>query len=212
MLWLEASGHLVLFECKFTEPGGGACSQPRPLSAGKYRGVRQCTGSYTSQRNPANGVTEACALSGKGIKYWEWVPAVLGYEADRVYSPCPFAGPDFQWMRNLVAAVAMAEDERRRPFFVLVHAGAPGSKSFPVAAEVASPRWREFVERSHRGLVGVRSASFSMLIEQATQAANGHDQETIRALRTWIEAKEVAAADRLSYGSHGGYANPRGPR
>jgi hypothetical protein len=40
-------------------------------------------------------------LTAKGIRYWDVIPRVFDYDADASYIECPFAGPWFQWMRNL---------------------------------------------------------------------------------------------------------------
>lgn len=44
--------HLVFIECKFTEQGGGPCSQTRVRAKGR---PRQCNGDYVTQRHPAVG-------------------------------------------------------------------------------------------------------------------------------------------------------------
>jgi hypothetical protein len=68
------SNGLVLFECKFTEPDGGCCSQPIPIGSGPNRGAQQCNGTFADQMNPETGVRSRCALSGKGVRYWETHP------------------------------------------------------------------------------------------------------------------------------------------
>lgn len=94
---------LLLIECKFRE-ASGACSQPTALTAGKHRGLRQCTGDYVTQKNPVNGRIARCALTGKGVRYWEFIPKIFGLADDADHRPCPFRGDAYQWMRNLVLA------------------------------------------------------------------------------------------------------------
>jgi hypothetical protein len=120
---LESEHALIAVECKFTEHGGG-CSQIRERRGG---GSRQCDGSYRLQTNPSNGREARCALSGKGIRYWDYVPRMFGFEAGIDHSPCPFSGEWFQWMRNLAAAHAMAEmsSPPREAATLVVYADAP---------------------------------------------------------------------------------------
>ena len=97
----SSSGAVILFECKFTEASGG-CSQPGKVARGRHRGLMQCNGSYSAQLNPVNGISSPCALTGKGIRYWDVIPDVFNLNATETYVPCPFRGPWYQWMRNLV--------------------------------------------------------------------------------------------------------------
>lgn len=94
---------VLVIECKFTEVGG-RCSQPVVTKTGE----RQCNRSYTMQRNPVNGKTDRCALIPKGVQYWKFIPTAFRLDADRDYSPCPFNGEAYQWMRNAVLAEALA--------------------------------------------------------------------------------------------------------
>ena len=87
---------VVLLECTFTEIGGGACSQTRPLSSGEHEGIIQCDGNYRQQTNPVNEKTARCALSAKGIRYWKYIPRYFELDADVDREPCPFAGPAYQ--------------------------------------------------------------------------------------------------------------------
>jgi len=67
----------ILFECKFGETDGGACSQTLLVRGGLHAGMKQCNGNYEMQENPVNGTSARCALTGKGIKYWELIPSVF---------------------------------------------------------------------------------------------------------------------------------------
>lgn len=96
-----SSPHVLIFvECKFTETGGAKCSQRKPIAKGAHRGIVQCNGNYALQTNLANGLTARCALTAKAIRYWEVIPEVFDLSAEIDHSPCPFAGPWFQWMRK----------------------------------------------------------------------------------------------------------------
>ena len=102
---------LLVIECKFTETGG-SCTQPIPISSGANSGLRQCTGNYVMQTNPVNGRAGRCALTEKGIRYWETIPQIFGLGSSCDYSPCPFKGDAYQWMRNMVLSnrLAVAHD------------------------------------------------------------------------------------------------------
>src|SRR5437870_2418057 len=103
---------LIFFECKFTEPDGGPCSQTQPLRKGPHKGTIQCNGNYEPQYNRVTGTKAWCPLTGKGIRYWEFVPKVFDVRSDMVITPCPFCGPWFQWMRNLTCCWLIAQDEK----------------------------------------------------------------------------------------------------
>ncbi|MHA7818118.1 MAG: PGN_0703 family putative restriction endonuclease [Erythrobacter sp.] len=94
---------VMVIECKFTEPGG-ACSQTRKIASGPGAGERQCDGNYAPQINPRTLKQASCALSGKGIRYWEVIPSIFDLNASATYSPCPFKRETFQWMRNMALA------------------------------------------------------------------------------------------------------------
>ena len=99
---------ILIIECKFTEEGGG-CSQTKPISSGANAGLRQCNGSYALQRNPINGRVGYCALTEKGIRYWDLIPEIYGLDPKRELHPCPFKGDAYQWMRNVVLADRLAK-------------------------------------------------------------------------------------------------------
>ncbi len=115
---------MLLFECKFTEAGGG-CSQTRKDTLGRIA----CNGSYTAQENPQNGAINRCALSGKGIDYWKWAQAIYGIDAQRDHLPCPFAFDAYQWMRNSALAAAIREQEGKETRVLAVYADAPHLKT-----------------------------------------------------------------------------------
>jgi hypothetical protein len=178
---------IVAFECKFTESGGGTCSQVQPLRSGPNKGLRQCSGAYVPQRNPVNLATARCALQPKGVKYWDWIPNLLGYSADEDHSPCPFAGGWYQWMRNVVAAGALAQQTQRRGTAILVYADGP----FPIAEQVARPEWTEFVARTSLRPVPVKAVSYQQLLECAIAGCHPADASTLGSLTEWV-ARKVA--------------------
>jgi hypothetical protein len=94
---------------------------------GPKKGTIQCNGDYEPQQNPVNGKQSQCALSGKNIHYWDndFIPRVFTYDAKSNYKPCPFKGPDFQWMRNLVLCSKIARDNNLKAAFVVIYAASP---------------------------------------------------------------------------------------
>lgn len=115
---------VLLFECKFTEAGGG-CSQITKDADGRAA----CNGSYSPQQNPLNGLIDRCALSGKGIAYWKWAQTIYGIDAQGDHVPCPFAFDTFQWMRNSALAAAIREQEDKQTRVLAVYADAPHLKT-----------------------------------------------------------------------------------
>jgi hypothetical protein len=123
----------LIIECKFTEPGGG-CSQPNVVRSGAHKGKRQCNGSYEPQVNPINGHEARCALTGKGIRYWDFIPSIFGIDGLHDYQPCPFKDDTYQWMRNIVLANCLTTHDRG----CAVIAAYADSDTLPTAKKVRS--------------------------------------------------------------------------
>lgn len=192
--WIDAvaqsASALIFFECKFTEADGGPCSQVRPILRGRNAGLTQCNGSYTMQTNPANGRQAACALTAKGIQYWSIIPEVFNFPNDLGYLPCPFAGPRFQWMRNLVICRAVAARRSLAPAFVLAYADAPG---LPMAARVKSPDWTRFLALLRPGAVPVHALSLQSIV---AMAGNADPEEPLWPdLGRWV-GRKIESVDR----------------
>src|SRR5581483_4264546 len=186
----RGSNGLVLFECKFTEPDGGCCSQPIPIANGQHRGVRQCDGNFAEQVNPVTGTRSRCPLTSKGVKYWEIIPDVLAVDPRREYRPCPFAGGWYQWMRNLVAARAIGLDYRLPSAFVVTYTEGP----FPMARKVATDDWTQFNTLADGRTVPFRTTSYQQLHALALATASDSDRQTLRELQPWIDWKTVSAS------------------
>ena len=186
----QSAASIVLFECKFTEPDGGGCSQPRTITSGRHAGMAQCSGAYVEQVNPVNGVSARCALSGKGIRYWEFVPEVLAFDPTSDYRPCPFASGWYQWMRNLVAARALSKESGLPAAFIVVYADGP----FPMAGKVRSEEWQRLIESTAGRAVPLRAASYQQLLACAMTAAAPDERPILRDLTAWIERKLADSA------------------
>lgn len=183
---------LVLFECKFTESDGGSCSQVRPLAKGRHRGTAQCNGSYALQTNPIEETEAFCALTRKGIRYWDHIPEFLGLDSAVSYSPCPFAGGEYQWMRNVVAAGALASSMGRSGAVVLLYVDG----EFPMARKVSENTWSEFRKRTDGRPVPLLATSYQTLLDLALNACHPRDSETVSSLANWIRAKIANVAGR----------------
>jgi len=171
---------VLVIECKFTELGGG-CSQVKPIKTGAHRGVRQCNGNYVKQINAANGKEANCALTGKGVGYWDAIPKIYGLDAAQDYLPCPFKGEAYQWMRNVVLANNLA--------------AARGVSSAVIAA-YADRQGLPTAEKARSGILGHRALSGQVLIKpmsyQAIVALAKSLSECPQewgALAQWVERK-----------------------
>lgn len=195
--WVDAvaqSPHcLIFFECKFTETDGGACSQTRRLRPGRHngpvpdsvtRGQAQCNGSYMWRVNPVNRREARCALTAKGIRYWEAIPRVFDYDANDSYFECPFRGSWFQWMRNLTVCAEAARHAGLKPAVVIVYADGPG---LPMAARVRSPEWERLAARLQPGAITFKAFSFQRVVGLAQQAVPG--EAVWQELDRWVEGK-----------------------
>jgi hypothetical protein len=83
---------VVMLECKFTEAGGGPCSQPKPLSSGPHRGLRQCDGTYREQTNPVNGKRPAVPCRQKASAIGSISRLILTWSPIKTTSHAPSPG------------------------------------------------------------------------------------------------------------------------
>lgn len=183
---------LIFFECKFTEADGGSCSQTEPLKRRGRPTVIQCNGNYEPQVNPANGKAARCALTAKDIRYWDVIPRVFQIDGNQSHVPCPFAGPTYQWMRNLALCWSVARARNLKPAFVVVYADGPG---LPMAGKVRSPEWAQFTAQVRADAIRIRAHSYQELIRLAEAAAPA-ERPLLHALAGWVQGKidKVAAA------------------
>lgn len=102
---LKASKTAIFIESKFTEKRGGKCSQTDKTK----KGLTQCSGNYEKQTNPINNIEDKCSLSGKKIKYWEYIGKLTTLDKNATYIPCPIRNEEYQWIRNICFAGAYSE-------------------------------------------------------------------------------------------------------
>ncbi|MDR4493133.1 MAG: hypothetical protein R3B74_01680 [Nitrospirales bacterium] len=182
-VYVENPGSVILFECKFTEQDGGACSQTV-----RRNGRSRCNGNYVQQINRGNTMTSRCALSGKGIQYWDIIPKVFHLDAQTDHQPCPFAGPAYQWMRNLVVAYKVARQKNKEPAVVIIYADSPG---LPMAQKVRSHEWTEFTRmvRQDQVALHVRSYQEILALAQGVTGQGTEEQTLWRKLGEWVTRK-----------------------
>lgn len=184
----RSPGATLVIECKFTEPGGG-CSQvkPRDLPGGGRQ--PQCNGRYEPQVNPFNGIGASCALTAKGIRYWEVATDVFDLDRDAAYNPCPFRRDAFQWMRNLVLARELQRDEGRPVGVLVVYAAHP---DFPTHRKAADLAW---LPAMAPGAPRLKTLAYLDIVRLAVEQ---NSAPTWPELAEWVDRKVAAAAARPS--------------
>ncbi len=198
---LQSPKATVLVECKFTESNGGSCSQPVPRPSGANKGKRQCNGNYEPQVNPINGVEAHCALTGKGIRHWEHIPAIFGTRTDEILQPCPFTGPTYQWMRNLTTARAHAQTRSVKSGFLLVYVDGP---NLHIAEMVRSGRWDAFTAGVNRGEVAVGHRDYQTLIARwIERTPQPWCADVLRGLQAWVAYKVSVVSDGRRFTQRG---------
>jgi hypothetical protein len=85
----------IAVECKFTEPDIGTCSRPDLLETDPD----VCDGSYSLRGDG----TARCPLTSAGVRYWDHLPGLFGWDAARDHDVCPTRSR-YQLARNLLAA------------------------------------------------------------------------------------------------------------
>lgn len=96
-VWLP--GVRVAIECKLAEAEFGTCSRPRLILGEDSKPTAACDGNYTFQA----GRRSRCALTEVGVRYWDNLGALFGWDANTDHVPCPLA-PTYQLVRNILAA------------------------------------------------------------------------------------------------------------
>lgn len=126
---LKTNDTAIFIESKFTEKVGGSCSQTRKTKSG----LKQCSGNYEPQTNPINGIEANCALSAKGVLYWDYIDKLTTFTKDGIYTPCPIAKGEYQWMRNVTFAQAYSERYNVQTETYLAYLDSPKS---PIAKKI----------------------------------------------------------------------------
>ena len=99
----------VAIECKFTEQEFGTCSRPRLRPDDANYAEQHCNGKYQVQRQRHS----RCTLTEIGIRYWEHLPHLFDWPADRDHVPCPFKDV-YQLARNALVAALTSDGKPNR--------------------------------------------------------------------------------------------------
>ncbi len=175
----------LVIEAKFTE-ALGSCSQVDPK-------LQQCNGRYETQTNPVNGMSGRCALTAKNIAYWRYIPTLFDRAHNVDHAPCPFAGSNYQLMRNAVLAEALRQRHKIAAAVIL---------AYPDHAGIHTVEWLKEKE----GFLSVRAMahdidrwfrplSYQRIIDIAGEAAPGEEWSS---LAGWVSARIAMAQTRLA--------------
>ncbi|WP_342348116.1 hypothetical protein [uncultured Nitrospira sp.] len=182
-VYAESPNSVILFECKFTEQDGGACSQTV-----RRNGSIPCKGNYMQQSIRGIDMISRCPLSDQGIQYWDIIPKVFYLDAETDYQPCPFAGSAYQWMRNLVVAYKVARQKNKQPAVVIVYAD---SADLPMAKKVKAQEWEEFTRTVRQDQVSLHVRSYQEILALAQETTRGDSGEDTlwTELNEWVNRK-----------------------
>lgn len=196
---LKNRASLIFCECKFTEKQGGSCSRPVPRK--EFPQTAQCNGNYEVQSDPVRyalfdfyGIAPPdakCALTREGIRYWSYIPSVLKYDAESIYRPCPFAGSDYQLMRNLVLCSRVARRNHLLPAVLLVYARGEG---LSISSYVDSPEWSAFKSKVLPQSITIGATAFQEIVSIAATVSS---RPSWHQLARWIESKVAYARSRM---------------
>ena len=201
---LRSEEALVLVECKLAE-SPGSCSQTSPLKrkgtpGGPGRASSgadtqdQCSGNYEDQKHPVSSVQARCALTGKGVRYWDHIPDVLGVDDKADHRPCPFAGAKYQLMRNAVTARAVADANGLRAGFLLAYGEGAGLHAAEMV-QAATGDWPAFLAMAGAGgTVAVGALAYQELAQLAATVTA--EPAVWTDLGYWVDSKVAAAIAR----------------
>jgi len=135
---------------------------------------------FALQVNPANQILDRCALTGKGIRYWEVIPQIFRLNPGDDYCPCPFRGQEYQWMRNLVLSRAIAEATHKYPAFAIAYMG----PDLPISDYIESERWAAFKSLLRQETSPPRPIEIREFVRSAAAI-----EASLTGLRGWVDMK-----------------------
>jgi hypothetical protein len=167
----------------------------RPRSQTVHTKASSSAPEATEQINPVNQVPSRCALTGKRIKSWALIPEVMDIDPSVDHRPCPFSGSSphgswFQWMRNLVSALALGRSHQVPAAFVVVYADG----RFPMALNVRGQDWVRLATAVADRAVSLRAVSYQQLLSLALTVCAPADRRVLDELGAWMAGKIAAAA------------------
>lgn len=153
----------VAIECKFTEQEFGTCSRPRLRPGDANYAEQYCNGKYQVQRQRHS----RCTLTEAGIRYWEHLPHLFDWPADRDHVPCPFKDV-YQLARNALVAALTPDGKPNRTIGHALVVYDARNPEFQVGGE-AERQWNQAVAACRMpGLL--RRVSWQRLMAAITRA------------------------------------------
>lgn len=168
---------IILFEGKFTEPAG-SCSQP----VSRDGRPAECSGAYVPQIGDGLDGVARCALTRKGIRYWDHAMELYGIDPMVDHTPCPFRYSSYQWMRNSALAKALAHHRGKQVMVVAAYADA----DFFLPAADKARRGEVFGQPVLDVANAIRPMSYQQIIAIAEDAA---PSIVWAELRDWVQRK-----------------------
>lgn len=179
----ENEHHAIIIESKFKEREGGSCSQTKGTKDCEY----QCDGNYKSQTNRANRTytgKSKCALTGKGIKYWDFISTLTTFDKNETYVPCPFKGEEFQWMRNICFTEAYSKKNNKKGESYLVYYK---SNKCPISKKINDDTYLGKLKGNILNPQSFQPLAYNDLLENVINFLNAID---INEQRVWLELKK----------------------
>lgn len=176
---IESEHFVIIIESKFTEKDGGGCSQVKKTT----HFLVQCNGDYIEQTNPVNKKIAKCSLTGKGIKYWDYINSLTEFDKNDDYSPCPFKKGEFQWMRNICFAEAYANSKQKKSESYLVYFK---SDKCPISKKVENDTCLGELKGKIRNHHAFKPLSYNELLDKCIIYLDFDSNEK----QIWIELKD----------------------
>jgi hypothetical protein len=183
---IESESYVIIIESKFAETNGGTCSQTKKSINGKS----QCNGNYELQHNYLNGVVSKCALTGKGISYWNYINTLTKFKESDTYFPCPFKDFEFQWMRNICFSDAYASVKNKIGECYLVYYN---SDKFAISKKVKNGKYLGSLMGQIHNSSMLAPLSYNELIDQIIDFLdlnNKIEKQVWVDLKRWLVEKE----------------------
>ena len=179
-VFLQSPQKVIFVESKFTEKRGGSCSQP----------PKQCNRNYQLQINQNNGIRSKCALTGKGIRYWDVIEEVINYKKNADYIPCPFKGMEYQWMRTICFAKAYSDMLGKIPYATYLFYY--DSNKCPISGLVGKGNYLGTL-KGHLKRREFEAKSYNNCIRQCIEFLKTKDEKEMNVweeLEQWLREKE----------------------
>lgn len=182
---IKSDNYVIVIESKFTENNGGSCSQVNKTKNGLY----QCNGNYETQINPINNIKSKCALSGKGIKYWDYIDELTNFNKKNDYLPCPFKKGEYQWMRNICFADSYAKENKVEAESYLIYLK---SNKCSISKKVAQDTFLGGLKNQIKNNMTFKPISYNELLSKCISflKIDSKEKEIWIELEKWVLDKE----------------------